>query len=78
MHSTAIHVASRPSPGRSREVDGLPLRLLPEKGTRANPPPGGARVPQPHFSGSAHTHRRYSKQARAGLSENWGTLVELQ
>ena len=58
MHSTAIHVASRPGPGRSRDVDGLPLRLLPTKGTHANPPPGGARVPQPHFSGPAQTHRR--------------------
>ncbi|CAE7948698.1 unnamed protein product [Symbiodinium sp. KB8] len=40
-------------PGRSRDVDGLPLRLLPTKGTHANPPPGG-------------------------LSESWGTSVELR
>ena len=42
MHSTTIHVASRPGPGRSGEVDGLPLRLLPKRGTRANLPPGAA------------------------------------
>ena len=31
---------------------------IPKKGIRANLPPGGARVFQPHSSGSAHTHHR--------------------
>ena len=66
MHSTAIHVASRPGPGRSGEVDGLPLRLLPRRGTRANLPPGEARVPQLHSSSSgAHPPSVASKRVQA-------------
>ena len=65
MHSTAINVTSRPGPGRSCKVDGLPLPLLPQKATRANPLPGGLkRTPQ-----ARRTSTVGSEQARAKAGE---------